>query len=151
MSTRNPMVFLRQQAEKKVEARVQALGAAQQQWQQATQQLTQLETYEREYQQALQQQVTSSGMSITDLLNHQSFIHSLHQVVSQQTRQVTHCQHLVSQHRVLWRHEKQRLNAFETLQTRAAERETQRVQRQEQKLMDEFAQRAGRKGDESCL
>lgn len=151
MSTLNPMDFLREQAEKKVQQRVQALGEAQQHWQQATQQLTQLETYEREYQQALQQQVTGAGMCIADLINHQSFIHSLNQVVGQQVQQVTHCQHRVSQSRVLWSQEKRRLNAYETLLARATQREAQRLQRQEQKLMDEFAQRAGNKGGETCL
>lgn len=151
MSARSPMNFLREQAEKKVEDRVQALGQSQQQWHQATQQLKQLETYECEYQQALQLQVTGTGMIVADLINHQSFIHSLHQVVGQQAKQVTHCLHVVDQHRELWTLEKQRLNAYETLLTRAADRESQVARRLEQKMMDEFAQRAGMKGGEACL
>jgi flagellar FliJ protein len=145
MKVKNPMVMLRDMAEDKLTEAAQALGSAQQSWQQAVSQRDQLQGYEKEYQQSLRSGMMERGMSVADLVNHQSFILSLNQVVSQHSQHVSHCEQAVTDAKASWIEDKQRLNAFETLLTR---RETARElaeSRYEQKQMDEFAQRAGQK------
>ena len=86
----------------------------------------------------------SDGMSVADLVNHQSFILSLKQVVKQQAGHVNACEKAVDEVKN-WVQNKQRLNAFETLIERRATAQALVQSRHEQKLMDEFAQRAGQK------
>lgn len=90
----------------------------------------------------LRASVVGKGLPIAELLNRQSFIDSLGNVVKQQAGQVAKCQNSVDQTLLVWRHDKQRLNAFETLKSRADAVKTLKENRQEQKMMDEFAQRA---------
>ncbi|HEY1844056.1 MAG TPA: flagellar export protein FliJ [Buttiauxella sp.] len=145
MKVKNPMVMLRDMAEDKLTEAAQALGSAQQSWQQAVNQRDQLQGYEKEYQQSLRSGMMERGMSVADLVNHQSFILSLNQIVKQHSQHVSHCEQAVTDAKTCWIEDKQRLNAFETLLTR---RETARElaeNRYEQKQMDEFAQRAGQK------
>lgn len=145
MKVKNPMTLLRDMAEEKLTDTTRALGGVQQRLQDAVQQHEQLQHYEREYQHSLRQGMMERGMSMADLVNHQSFVLSLNQVVKQHATHVNRCEKAVDQAKASWIHDKQRLNAFETLIVR---RETARAQvetRQEQKLMDEFAQRAGQK------
>lgn len=145
MKVKNPMEMLRDMAEEKLMQATQALGSAQQTWQQAMTQREQLQGYEHEYQQSLRNNMMSKGMSMADLVNHQSFILSLNQVVKQHDNHVTHCEQIVTDTKASWIHDKQRLNAFETLLTRREDARQLVENRYEQKLMDEFAQRAGRK------
>ena len=145
MKVKNPMVMLRDMAEDKLTETTQALGCAQQTWQQAVTQRDQLQGYEKEYQQSLRSGMMDRGMSVADLVNHQSFILCFNKVGKQHSQHVTHCEQAVSEAKASWLEDKQRLNAFETLLTR---RETARElaeSRYEQKQMDEFAQRAGQK------
>lgn len=145
MKATNPMVMLREMAEEKLTTTTRTLGAAQQTWQQAVTQHEQLQGYEREYQQSLRIGMMADGMSVADLVNHQSFILSLSQVVTQQHHHVSHCEQAVSAARQSWLKDRQRLNAFETLITRRESARSLAESRYEQKLMDEFAQRAGQK------
>ena len=101
--------------------------------------------YEQEYQQSLRQGMMGGGMSVADLVNHQSFILSLKQVVKQQAGHVNACEKAVDEVKKNWVQNKQRLNAFETLIERRATAQALVQSRYEQKLMDEFAQRAGQK------
>lgn len=79
MKVRNPMTMLCEMAEEQLTKTTQALGAVQQNWQQAVTQEQHLQRYEREYQQSLRSGMQSRGMSVADLVNHQSFILSLNQ------------------------------------------------------------------------
>ncbi len=145
MKLNNPMVMLRDMAEDKLTQTTLALGTAHQSWQQAVTQREQLQGYELEYQQSLRRNMINKGMSMADLVNHQSFILSLNQVVKQHDSHVTRCEQVVSDTKENWISDKQRLNAFETLLTRSEDARLLAESRHEQKLMDEFAQRAGRK------
>ncbi|MEO3991876.1 flagellar export protein FliJ [Pseudocitrobacter cyperus] len=145
MKVKNPMTLLRDMAEEQLTETTRALGGAQQQLQQAVAQHEQLQHYEQEYQQSLRQGMMDSGMSVADLVNHQSFILSLKQVVKQQEGHVDACGKAVDQVKENWLQNKQRLNAFETLIDRRAAAQALVQSRHEQKLMDEFAQRAGQK------
>ncbi|EGQ5296525.1 flagellar export protein FliJ [Enterobacter cloacae] len=145
MKAHNPMVLLRDKAQETLTQTTRALGGAQQQLQQAMTQHEQLQHYEQEYQQSLRQGMMSDGMSVADLVNHQSFILSLKQVVKQQAGHVNACEKAVDEVKKNWVQNKQRLNAFETLIERRATAQALVQSRHEQKLMDEFAQRAGQK------
>jgi flagellar FliJ protein len=145
MKVNNPMTLLRDMAEETLTETTRALGGVQQQLQQAVTQHEQLQHYEQEYQQSLRQGMMGSGMSVADLVNHQSFILSLKQVVKQQQGHVDACEKAVDKVKQNWVQNKQRLNAFETLIDRRATAQALVQRRHEQKLMDEFAQRAGQK------
>lgn len=145
MKVNNPMTLLRDMAQEQLTETTRALGGVQQQLQQAVVQHEQLQHYEQEYQQSLRQGMMDSGMSLADLVNHQSFILSLKQVVKQQEGHVNACEKAVDDVKQNWMQKKQRLNAFETLIERRATAQALIQSRHEQKLMDEFAQRAGQK------
>ena len=145
MKVNNPMTLLRDMAEETLTKTTRALGGVQQQLQQAVAQHEQLQHYEQEYQQSLRQGMMGNGMSVADLVNHQSFILSLKQVVKQQKGHVDACEKAVDKVKQSWVQNKQRLNAFETLIERRATAQAVVQSRHEQKLMDEFAQRAGQK------
>ena len=145
MKVKNPMTLLRDMAEETLTETTRALGGAQQQLQQALTQHEQLQHYEQEYQQSLRQGMMGVGMSVADLVNHQSFILSLKQVVKQQEGHVNACEQAVDKVKQNWVQNKQRLNAFETLTARRETAQALVQSRHEQKLMDEFAQRAGQK------
>ena len=74
MNVNNPMALLRDMAQETLTETTRALGGGQQQLQQAVVQHEQLQNYEREYQQSLRQGMMGNGMSVADLVNHQSFI-----------------------------------------------------------------------------
>lgn len=145
MKAHNPMLLLRDKAHETLTQTTRALGGAQQQLQQALTQHEQLQHYDQEYQQSLRQGMMGGGMSVADLVNHQSFILSLKQVVKQQEGYVSACEQAVDKVKQNWVQNKQRLNAFETLIERRATAQALVQSRHEQKLMDEFAQRAGQK------
>ena len=145
MKVKNPMTLLRDMAEKKLTETTRQLGTVQQTLQNAMAQHEQLQNYEREYQQSLREGMVGRGMSVADLVNHQSFILSLNQVVKQHEGHVDVCEQAVDQAKAGWIHDKQRLNAFETLIVRRETAQALAQSRQEQKLMDEFAQRAGQR------
>ena len=145
MNVNNPMALLRDMAQETLTETTRALGGVQQQLQQAVVQHEQLQNYEREYQQSLRQGMMGNGMSVADLVNHQSSILSLKQVVRQQEGHVNACEKAVDQVKQNWMQNNQRLNAFETLIDRRATAQALVESRHEQKLMDEFAQRAGQK------
>jgi flagellar FliJ protein len=63
-------------------------------------------------------------------------------VVHQHAGHVTTCKKSVDLVLTSWRSDKQRLNAFDTLKSRAETVRALKESRYEQKLMDEFAQRA---------
>jgi flagellar FliJ protein len=145
MKVKNPMVMLRDMAEEKLTETTRTLGTMQQTWQEAVNQHQQLQNYEQEYQQSLRRGMTGRGMSVADLVNHQSFILSLNQVVKQHAGHVNTCEKAVDRAKASWISDKQRLNAFETLIVRRETAQAQVESRAEQKMMDEFAQRAGQK------
>jgi flagellar FliJ protein len=145
MKVNNPMTILRDMVEEKLKETTRTLGSVQQQLQEAVAQQKQLQHYELEYQQSLRQGMMGNGMSVADLMNYQSFILSLKQVVKQQEGHVASCEQAVDQVKVSWVKNKQKLNAFETLIDRRTMAQALVQSRQEQKLMDEFAQRAGQK------
>lgn len=145
MNRQNPMDILRDLADKKLNDTVTHLGKMRQELAQASSQLASLENYQREYSQRMQSNITGKGMTVIDLLSHQSFINSLSRVITHQTHQVALCETSVDNAIGVWRKDKQRLNAFDTLKQRADVTRLMLENRRDQKMMDEFAQRATRR------
>lgn len=147
MAQKNPMDVLRELAEKTLNDTTTQLGKEQQTYRKAVSQLHELENYEREYLQQLQGNIAEKGMPVATLIAWQSFIGSLGSVVKQHTVHVNTCQNSVEKALQIWQRDKQRLNSFETLKSRADAVQMQKQNRQEQKMMDEFAQRAAQKSE----
>lgn len=145
MAAQTPMDILRDLADKKLSDTTTHLGKMRQEFVQANNQLECLENYEREYCQQMQSNMVGEGMTIIDMLSRQSFIDSLNKVVSHQTQQVAICETLVDNAVSMWRKDKQRLNAFDALKQRSEAIRLLQENRRDQKMMDEFAQRASRR------
>lgn len=145
MATPTPMDVLRELAEKTLHDTTTRLGMARRTHAQEAVRLEQLENYEHEYRQQLQQTIADKGISVISLLTRQRFIESLSRVVHQQEKHVSGCQFSVDKVLSTWQKEKQRLNAFETLKSRAEAQQQLKEARQEQKMMDEFARRASQR------
>ncbi|WP_024527753.1 flagellar export protein FliJ [Serratia fonticola] len=145
MTSQNPMGILRDLADKKLNGTIMHLGKMRQAHAQASNQLASLENYEREYSQQMQSSITGKGMTVIDLLSYQSFINSLNKVIAHQVHQVAICETSVDNAIGNWRKDKQRLNAFDTLKQRADSVSLLQENRRDQKMMDEFAQRAARR------
>lgn len=140
MKAQSPLITLRNLAQEAVEQAAQRLGQARQAQQAAEQQLTMLLNYQDEYRQKLNSTL-SDGMESSRWQNYQQFIATLEQAIEQQRQQLLQwgqkVEHAVQQ----WQDHQQRLNAYDTLHTRAQNAELQRENKRNQKLMDEFAQR----------
>lgn len=139
MAPRSPMEMLCEKAETKLNDATLQLGKVRQAYEKARTQLSQLENYQREYQQQLTNRTTKKGLPITHLLSYQFFIDSLNQVVKQHSAQVTSCETSVNQALCDWKNDRRRLNAFTTLKCRIEDAARAQENRQEQKMMDEFA------------
>ncbi len=146
MATSAPMDVLRDLAEKKLNDTALRLGRARQSHENEISRLQQLQTYESEYRRQLQDTITDKGMSISALQSWQGFIGELEKVVLQQKKQVSNSKQIVDASLSDWQKDRQRLNAFETLKSRAEAQRLLKENRQEQKMMDEFARRASQRG-----
>lgn len=142
MTQRSPMKVLCELAEQTLSETTNQLGKVRQVHADAAAQLEQLINYEQEYGRQLQTEMSATGMPVVNLLSHQFFISSLSRVVKQHTGHVAACQQSVDHALDRWKSDKRRLNAFETLVNRADMVQQAKENRLEQKLMDEFAQRA---------
>ncbi|MTD37441.1 flagella biosynthesis chaperone FliJ [Erwinia sp. CPCC 100877] len=142
MATASPMDTLREMAEEALQEATTQLGKVRQACQQAEEQLNQLINYELEYRQRLQTNMTSDGMASTNWMNYQQFMTSLDKTLEHHRQHVNQCQHHVSLALKNWQEKKQRLNAFEALRDRTMASRLLRENKRDQKLMDEYAQRA---------
>jgi flagellar FliJ protein len=77
--------------------------------------------------------------------NYQQFIGTLEQAIDQHRRQLMQWGQKVDHAMKQWQDKQQRLNAFDTLHTRAQSAERQVENKRDQKLMDEFAQRSSQR------
>ena len=136
------MNVLREQAEQALDDAVHHLGRMRQAHASAVEQREKLETFQQEYREQLQCSLGGQGIGIISLINYGAFIESLGQAVKQQSGHVDTCQQQVDQALMNWTQDKKKLSAFTTLKERAKSRAALQANRLDQKLMDEFAQRA---------
>ncbi|EOE7082562.1 flagellar export protein FliJ (plasmid) [Enterobacter asburiae] len=136
------MAVLRDLAKRRLDDTTMHLGKAQQHYLKTIRQHQMLETYQAEYQQALQLNMAEQGMPTREWINRQSFIDSLVKAVHQHAQDVDDSKRQLDNAMASWRIDKQRLSALETLKSRADADRARQQSKQEQKMMDEFAQRA---------
>ena len=144
MKSQSPLITLRDLAQKAVEQASTQLGQVRLSYQNAEQQLTMLLTYQDEYRVRLNDTL-SNGMASSSWQNYQQFIQTLEQAIDQHRNQLAQWNVKVEQAVKHWQEKQQRLNAFETLQERAESTARLQENRLDQKLMDEFAQRASQR------
>ncbi|CAI0788327.1 flagella biosynthesis chaperone FliJ [Serratia proteamaculans] len=144
MKPQSPLITLRDLAQDAVEQATQQLGQVRKAQQAAEQQLSMLLNYQDEYRQKLNNQL-SGGMESSNWQNYQQFIGTLEQAITQHRQQLTQWGQKVESAMKHWQDKQQRLNAFETLHTRAQSAELQLENKRDQKLMDEFAQRSAQR------
>ncbi|CAI0754283.1 flagellar export protein FliJ [Serratia quinivorans] len=144
MKSQSPLITLRDLAQDAVEQATQQLGQVRKAQQAAEQQLSMLLNYQDEYRQKLNNQL-SGGMESSNWQNYQQFIGTLEQAITQHRQQLTLWEQKVESAVKHWQDKQQRLNAFETLHTRAQSAELQLENKRDQKLMDEFAQRSAQR------
>ncbi|MFA3760669.1 flagellar export protein FliJ [Yersinia sp. 2544 StPb PI] len=144
MKSQSPLITLRDLAQKAVEQASTQLGQVRLSYQNAEQQLTMLLTYQDEYRVRLNDTL-SNGMASSSWQNYQQFIQTLEQAIDQHRNQLAQWNVKVEQAVKHWQEKQQRLNAFETLNERAETTLRLQESRLDQKLMDEFAQRASQR------
>lgn len=144
MKPQSPLITLRDLAQDAVEQATRQLGQVRKAQQAAEQQLSMLLNYQDEYRQKLNNQL-SGGMESSNWQNYQQFIGALEQAIAQHRQQLTQWGEKVDHAMKQWQDKQQRLNAFETLHTRAQSAELQLENKRDQKLMDEFAQRSAQR------
>ena len=144
MKSQSPLITLRDLAQKAVEQASTLLGQVRLSYQNAEQQLTMLLTYQDEYRVRLNDTL-SNGMASSSWQNYQQFIQTLEQAIDQHRHQLAQWNVKVEQAVKHWQEKQQRLNAFETLNERAETTLRLQESRLDQKLMDEFAQRASQR------
>ncbi|MFA3778498.1 flagellar export protein FliJ [Yersinia sp. 1652 StPb PI] len=144
MKSQSPLITLRDLAQKAVEQASTQLGQVRLSYQNAEQQLTMLLTYQDEYRVRLNDTL-SNGMASSSWQNYQQFIQTLEQAIDQHRNQLAQWNAKVEQAVKHWQEKQQRLNAFETLNERAETTARLQENRLDQKLMDEFAQRASQR------
>ncbi|CAI0978535.1 Flagellar fliJ protein [Serratia liquefaciens] len=144
MKPQSPLITLRDLAQDAVEQATRQLGQVRKAQQAAEQQLSMLLNYQDEYRQKLNNQL-SDGMESSNWQNYQQFIGTLEQAIAQHRQQLTQWGDKVDHAMKQWQDKQQRLNAFETLHTRAQSAELQLENKRDQKLMDEFAQRSAQR------
>ncbi|CAI0751580.1 flagellar export protein FliJ [Serratia entomophila] len=144
MKSQSPLITLRDLAQDAVEQAAQRLGQVRQAQQAAERQLSMLLNYQDEYRQKLNHTL-SDGMESSRWQNYQQFIGTLEQAIDQHRQQLLQWSQKVDHAVRHWQDKQQRLNAFETLHSRALSAEQQRENKRDQKLMDEFAQRSAQR------
>lgn len=147
MKSASAIDTLRDLAEQDLEKAAIHLGDMRRGVRQADEQLTMLLDYQEEYRKKLNSDM-SGGIATTRWTNYHQFIQTLEKAIEQHRAQLNHWNTRLEQALTSWRDKQQRLNAYQTLISRAAESALLRENRLDQKRMDEYAQRAAlRKGE----
>lgn len=147
MKTANAIDTLRDLAEQDLERAAVLLGDMRRGQQAANEQLSMLLDYQDEYRNKLNSDM-SRGIASNRWTNYHQFIQTLEKAIEQHRSQLQQWNQRLEQALVNWREKQQRLNAYQTLITRAEENALRQENRLDQKRMDEFAQRAAlRKGE----
>ncbi|HFT1683189.1 TPA: flagellar export protein FliJ [Providencia stuartii] len=141
MSKNNALDTLLSLAVEASEEAAKVLAQVRQTQVQMTQQLNMLENYQAEYRQKLNQTL-HCGIDADKWQNYQQFLVTLELTIEQQQQQLSLWEQRVSEANRHWQEKQQRVNAFDTLIQRAEQTKNQRLNRLEQKQMDEYAQRA---------
>ena len=141
MENSSPLITLCSLAQKALDQATNHLGQIRQSHTQAEEQLTMLLNYQREYRDKLNNTMTG-GIAANTWQNYQQFIGTLEVAIDQHRRQLQQWDQRLNVAVNQWQDKQQRLNAYQTLQTRASEQQRSHENKMDQKQNDEFAQRS---------
>ncbi|HWU76133.1 MAG TPA: flagellar export protein FliJ [Rhodanobacter sp.] len=136
MSSRaQPLQPAVEQARQRSEEALTVMASQQQRLAEAERQLSELHRYRREYAAG-----GDGAVSVSALLNRQSFIDRIDQAITQQGAEIKRLQRQFEQGRMSWRQAHARESALETVITRFLDDERKAADRHEQAEMDERTQ-----------
>ena len=141
MENSSPLITLCSLAQKALDQATNHLGQIRQSHSQAQEQLTMLLNYQREYREKLNTTMTG-GIAANTWQNYQQFIGTLEVAIEQHRKQLQQWDQRLNAAVNQWQDKQQRLNAYQTLQTRASEQQRSHENKMDQKQNDEFAQRS---------
>lgn len=104
----------------------------------AQEQLEMLHAYRLDYAQRLQESA-EGGVTASNYLNFHRFLHTLDDAISQQNNIVAQTETRLAAGRQQWQAERQRLGAYETLQSRQRQQQALFEAKREQRVSDEIA------------
>ena len=126
-------------AEERSQAAAQELQRLRLKWAREEQKKHQLEGYLGDYQQKLTG-VATGGMSISAMLDFRRFITKLETAIKTQAEEIVRCRQQWEMAQKLWQEREREVKAYHALRKRHEQAEQVKENRQEQKLLDEFAQ-----------
>lgn len=135
------LIQLAQDAED--EAR-RALGLAVTQGQGAQRQLESLQQYREDYRERLHDE-RQKGIRAANYRNFTRFLATLEEAIVQQTKVVDQQQRAIEESTLHWQSKRRKRHAYEALAERQAQAQRLKEDRNEQRLMDEFAMQAHRR------
>lgn len=136
-----PFSRLLELARNELDEAARVMQAEQQRLLQQQTRLDQLTGYLADYRQRLNDS-QQRGMTVNQWRDFQSFMVKLDQALAQQREEVSRAEHRAATAREAWSARRQKVKAFEALEVRHLEIEAQHERKREQKLLDEFANRA---------
>lgn len=130
-------------AEKQVSLATEALAHAMRAEREAQGKHDLLDGYRQDYVSNLNR-LLQTGMTREMHLNYQNFIAKLDDAINGQLEVIAAAKLAVNLKRELWQESQRKKLSYEVLSNRSEQRELKVEQKRDQKLMDEFAMRAGR-------
>jgi flagellar protein FliJ len=135
--------MLKEMAAKEVDLATEGLAHAIEAVSEAQNKCNLLREYRQDYVKKLNKQM-ESGISAEEYQNFQNFFSKLDQAVIGQQEVIEFAKRQEKVQRQLWQESQRKKLSYEVLSQRNMERELKVEQQKEQKMMDEFAMRAGR-------
>jgi len=135
--------MLKEIAAKEVDLAAEALALAMKTVGEAQNKHDLLREYRLDYVKKLNKQM-ESGISAEEYQNFQNFFSKLDQAVIGQQEMVEFAKRQEKVQRQLWQESQRKKLSYEVLSQRTTKRELKAEQKKDQKMMDEFAMRAGR-------
>ncbi len=135
--------MLKEMAAKEVDLAAEALALAMKAVGEAQNKHDLLREYRQDYVKKLNKQM-ESGISAEEYQNFQNFFIKLDQAVIGQQEVVEFAKRQEKVQRQLWQESQRKKLSYEVLSQRTTKRELKVEQKKDQKMMDEFAMRAGR-------
>jgi flagellar protein FliJ len=141
MATISALDTLIELATSETDEAAKRLGVAIRACEDTEQKLTLLLQYRDDYEARFRNGLTA-GISATGYRNFQLFLDKLDSAISGQQQIVDAAKRKIESERGVWQHSERKRMSFDTLATRAEKEEQRKENKRDQKLMDEFANRA---------
>jgi len=142
-SSTGVLKMLQEIAERDVEVAAQALAEAMKIADEAQSKYDMLLTYKAEYSESLTQSL-ETGIGAQAYQNFQSFFKKLDQAVTGQLQMLETAKHHVQVQKKRWKEMQKKKLSYDVLSQRQDDKASKLALKKEQKMMDEFAMRAGK-------